>query len=134
MDRRSATVAELDAAGDELASIRRALQDGIDVLSETTSWIMTAGLQDPKEALAGATPYLRIFGIVVGGWLMAQQALAARSELEAGSSDTDYLRAKIVTARYYAEQHLPQAAGLVASVQGGAGVLYDVDAEQLASV
>ena len=87
-----------------------------------------------KEALAGATPYLRIFGIVTGGWLMARQALAARAELDAGSSDSAYLEAKIVTARFYAEQQLPQAAGWVASVKGGAAVLYDVDADQLASV
>ena len=134
LDRMTATVAELDAAGDELASIARNLSDAIEVLSETTSWIMTAGLADPKEALAGATPYLRIWGIVVGGWLMARQALAARSELDAGSSDTAYLESKVVTARYYAEQHLPQAGGLVAAVQGGASVLYDVDAAQLASL
>ncbi len=134
MTRMTATVAELDAAGDEYASIARNLADAVETLSDATSWIMTSGLADPKEALAGATPYLRIFGIVVGGWLMARQALAARSELESGSSDTAYLRSKIVTARYYAEQHLPQADGLVAAVKGGAAVLYDIDADHLASV
>src|SRR5690606_36980570 len=116
------------------ASMATELRAGIDTLSDVTSWIMTSGLADPKEALAGATPYLRIFGIVTGGWLMARQALAARAELDAGSSDSAYLEAKIVTARFYAEQQLPQAAGWVASVKGGAAVLYDVDADQLASV
>ena len=134
MDRMTATVAELDAAGEPFASMATELRAGIDTLSDVTSWIMTSGLADPKEALAGATPYLRIFGIVTGGWLMARQALAARAELDAGSSDSAYLEAKIVTARFYAEQQLPQAAGWVASVKGGAAVLYDVDADQLASV
>ncbi len=134
MARMTATVAELDAAGAEYESIARNLGDAVETLSDATSWIMTSGLADPKEALAGATPYLRIFGIVVGGWLMARQALAARSELASGSSDTAYLQSKIVTARYYAEQHLPQADGLVAAVKGGAAVLYDIDADQLASV
>ncbi|HMV74932.1 MAG TPA: acyl-CoA dehydrogenase, partial [Microthrixaceae bacterium] len=134
LDRMTATVAELDAAGESFASMATELRAGIDTLSDVTSWIMTSGLADPKEALAGATPYLRIFGIVTGGWLMARQALAARAELDAGSSDSAYLEAKIVTARFYAEQQLPQAAGWVASVKGGAAVLYDVDADQLASV
>ena len=134
LDRMTATVAELDAAGEPFASMATELRAGIDTLSDVTSWIMTSGLADPKEALAGATPYLRIFGIVTGGWLMARQALAARAELDAGSSDSAYLEAKIVTARFYAEQQLPQAAGWVASVKGGAAVLYDVDADQLASV
>ena len=75
-----------------------------------------------------------MFGIVTGGWLIARQALAARGELDAGSNDTAYLQAKITTARYYAEQVLPTAAGLVPAVQAGASDLYDVDAASLASV
>jgi hypothetical protein len=134
LDRIRATVAELDAAGDEFASMRAELSASVETLSEVTNWIMTNGLADPVEALAGATPYLRIFGIVTGGWLLARQALAAQSELNGGAEDKAYLSAKITTARYYAEQHLPQAAGLVPMVQAGSKVLYDVDAETLASV
>ena len=84
------------------------------------NWIMTNGLADPVEALAGATPVpARSSALVTGGWLLARQALAAKAELDAGSEDKGYLSAKITTARYYAEQHLPQAAGLVPMVQAG---------------
>ena len=114
--------------------MRAELSASVETLSEVTNWIMTNGLADPVEALSGATPYLRIFGIVTGGWLLARQALAAHGELNAGSEDKGYLSAKITTARYYAEQHLPQAAGLVPMVQAGSKVLYEVDAETLASV
>ena len=100
--------AELAAAGDDFASIR--------------------------SNLAGATPYLTMFGTVTGGWLMARQALAARAELEGGSDDTAYLGAKITTARFYCEQLLPAAAGLAPSVTAGSSVLYEVDGESLASV
>ena len=134
MDRIRATVAELAEAGDEFDSMRAELSASVETLSEVTNWIMTNGLADPVEALSGATPYLRIFGIVTGGWLLARQALAAQAELNAGSEDKGYLSAKITTARYYAEQHLPQAAGLVPMVQAGSKVLYEVDAETLASV
>ncbi len=112
---------DLQAAGDDFTPMRKNLVSAVDVLAETTNWIMTNGMTDPKEALAGATPYLRMFGIVVGGWLMARQALAAQAELESGSDDTAYLEAKIATARYYADQHLPQAAGLVARRHGRLG-------------
>jgi hypothetical protein len=133
LDRIRATVAELAEAGAEFDSMRAELSASVETLSEVTNWIMTNGLADPVEALSGATPYLRIFGIVTGGWLLARQALAA-SELSTGSEDKGYLSAKITTARYYAEQHLPQAAGLVPMVQAGSKVLYEVDAETLASV
>jgi hypothetical protein len=134
LDRMRATVAELAAAGDEFDSMRAELAAAVEVLAGTTNWVMTNGLADPVEALAGATPYLRMFGTVTGGWLLARQALGARAELDAGSEDKAYLSAKVTTARYYAEQHLPQAAGLAPMVQAGSKVLYEVDAESLASV
>jgi len=126
--------ADLADAGEEFASIRAALAVAVGELTGVTDWIMTSGLADPVEALSGATPYLRIFGIVTGGWLMARQALAAKGELDAGSVDTAYLRAKITTARFYAEQVLPTAAGLVPSVKAGSSALYEVDGAALASV
>jgi len=126
--------AELAAAGDEFASIRTTLAESTAALTGVTEWIMTNGIADPVEALSGATPYLRIFGIVTGGWLLARQALAAKGELDGGADDTEYLRAKITSARFYAEQVLPTAAGLVPSVQAGSSALYEVDGASLASI
>ncbi len=126
--------AELAAAGEEFASVRTQLAASVDALEEATNWLMNNGLADPKQALAGATPYLAMFGIVTGGWLLARLALAAKGELDAGSNDTAYLSAKVTEARYYAEQHLPRAAGLLGAVTAGAGDLFAVDAESLASV
>ena len=66
--------------------------------------------------------------------MTAQLALAAHGELAAGSSDTSYLQGKITSARFYAEQLLPTAAGYAAQVSAGASVLYEIDAEALASI
>ncbi len=123
----------LEAAGEDFAVIRANLTGAVDALVEATEWIMTNGLADPKQALAGATPYLTMFGQVTGGWLLARLALAAHEELEAGSGDTEFLAAKVVTARFYAEHHLPRVAGLLGSVRAGADDLYAVDVAGLAS-
>lgn len=133
LDRMRALDADLAAAGDELASVRTNLAEAVEVLAGATEWIMTNGLADPREALAGATPYLALFGNVTGGWLLARQALGALADLAAGAGDDAFLRAKVTTARFYAEQMLPRAAGLVASVQAGASVLFDVEPDALAS-
>jgi 3-(methylthio)propanoyl-CoA dehydrogenase len=58
-------------------------------------------------------------GIVTGGWLLARSAQAAARALSAGGGDADFLRQKLVTARFYAEQLLPQAAGLAPAVMAG---------------
>jgi len=119
---------ELDAAGEELAGIGPALANGVSVLREATGWILSRGRDEPNDALAGAAPYLRLAGLVIGGWLMARSALAASRLLHtAGGADAAFLREKIGTARFYAGQLLPQAAGLLPAVTAGAAPLFQID-------
>jgi len=66
-------------------------------------------------------PYLKLCGTVAGGWLMARAALVAESKLAAGEGDAEFYRAKIATARFYAEHILPQSAALSSEVVNGAG-------------
>ena len=119
---------ELAAAGPELHEMRPALADGVSALREATSWIIARGPVEPNDALAGATPYLRLSGLVVGGWLMARSALAASRLLRTASgSDAVFLREKIGTAHFYIAQLLPQAAGLLPAVTAGAKPLFRID-------
>jgi alkylation response protein AidB-like acyl-CoA dehydrogenase len=119
---------DLAAAGADLAGVRTALADGVRVLREATGWILSRGPAEPNDALAGATPYLRMAGLVVGGWLMARSAVAAAHLLrDASGPDAVFLREKISTARFYTGQLLPQAAGLLPAVTAGAGPLFQID-------
>jgi 3-(methylthio)propanoyl-CoA dehydrogenase len=118
---------ELAKGGDDLAGIRQALAAAVGTLRTTTEWVMTNGLADARDALAGATPYLRMFSLVVAGGLMARQAVAA------AALDGDEADAKVVTAQFFCEQLLPQVHGLQASVQAGHGPLMELTAEQLVS-
>jgi hypothetical protein len=111
------TLEQLAAAGDDLASIRSALTDGLAALRTATDWILANGLKDPLDALAGATPYLRLFSVVTGAWVMAQQALAATRLLaDAGPADKAFYDGKVLSARFFCEQLLPQAVGLVPAI------------------
>jgi hypothetical protein len=85
---------------------------------------------EPADALAGATPYLRLVGVVLGGWLMARQALAATARLATAQAERALLEAKLVTARFYCTQLLPAAAGLVPAVTAGAPDLVGLSPEQ----
>jgi 3-(methylthio)propanoyl-CoA dehydrogenase len=129
-------LADLAAFPDELpealASIATHLREGVELLEELTTWVFEHREQ-PNDVFAGATPYLRVFATVVGGWLLARGAKAAQEQLDAGQGDAAFLEARIVTARFYAEQLLPQVAGLAGAVTAGADDLYALSAEQLAS-
>ncbi len=81
------------------------------------------GATDPARTLAGAVPYLRLMGTVTGGWLTARGAIAAQQHLRERGSDAGFHEAKLVTARFYAEQVLPAAPGLLSAVVRGATVL-----------
>jgi 3-(methylsulfanyl)propanoyl-CoA dehydrogenase len=123
-----ATAAELAAAGPELAGIGPPLASGVAALREATGWLLSTGREDHNGALAGATPYLRLFGLVLGGWLIARSALAAARMLSTPDGpQTVFLQEKISTARFYAQQLLPQASGLLPAVTAGAGPLFAVD-------
>ncbi|MCI0543359.1 MAG: acyl-CoA dehydrogenase [Actinobacteria bacterium] len=107
---------------DDLEATRDSLADAIDGLAGTSAWLgarLAEGDLDP--VLAAATPYLRQFGIVVGGWLMAVSAVAAKKG--PADFDADFLSEKVNTARFYNEHLLPQSLGLIPTIEGGADLL-----------
>jgi alkylation response protein AidB-like acyl-CoA dehydrogenase len=118
----AATAEEATAAGPALSPIGERLVEGHAAVKEATDWLMTNGLADPTNALAGATPYLRMSGLLTGGWLLARSAVAAQRRLDAGD-DSEQLHQKVVTARFFCDQLLPQTLGLVAAVTAGPGDL-----------
>src|SRR5258708_21928664 len=101
------------------AAIRSHLAPAIDALAGATSWIVDNWDADRARTIAGAVPYLKLFGTVAGGWVMARAALAAQSRLDRGDGEPGFNAAKISTAAFYAEQYLPAAAGLGPAVRGG---------------
>jgi acyl-CoA dehydrogenase len=109
----------LAAAGGELTTLRSALAEGVAALDSATDWILEHQKGDPRDAAAGAVPFLRLWGTVIGGWLMAKSALAAKAKLAAGNGDTGFLKAKIVTARFYGEHILPRAGAYKAGATAG---------------
>ena len=99
-------------SGSEFAAIRRELSAAADALATTVEWIARTYVSDPRAAHAASVPYLKLWGLAAGGWQMARAALAAAKHLASGKGDADFYRAKIATARFYADYHLPQTAAL----------------------
>jgi alkylation response protein AidB-like acyl-CoA dehydrogenase len=128
LDEMQATADDLKAAGNGLAAVGESLAAGVDGLRETTGWLLASS--DPNDALAGATPYLRQFGIVAGGYYLARSAKVAH-ELLAANGDDPWLQAKIDTCAFYADQILPQAAGSAPAVTVGAPQLFAIGPDML---
>ena len=120
----------VESLPEDLAALATPLAAALDTLEEATTWLFEQREQ-PVDVFAGASPYLRMFGTVVGGVGLARAAAAAQQQLDAGEGDADQLRDKITVARFYATQVLPQVHGLLGAVIAGAEDLFAIDAERL---
>ncbi len=124
-----ALIAEMTATADELAgnaqlaTIAANLKNGIAALSTASDWILANYDSAPADVHAGSVPFLKLTGIVVGGWLMAKSAAIAVQHLANGSSD-DFYKAKLATANYFAAHQLPFAAAYAAEMTGGAASVF----------
>jgi 3-(methylthio)propanoyl-CoA dehydrogenase len=106
----------------DVRAIRTGLAAGARAVSDCVEFIVANAGQDVKGVFAGAVPFLKLMGIVAGGWQMARAALAAERLLDSG--DRPFLQAKLATARFYADHLLVQAPGLRDTVvKGGAAVM-----------
>jgi butyryl-CoA dehydrogenase len=108
----------------DVQAIRQALTVGAACVGECVDFIVANAGKDVMAAFAGAVPFLKLMGIVAGGWQMARAALAA--EQGQGSADKAFLSAKLSTARFYADHVLVQAPGLKDTVVKGASAVMAV--------
>ena len=104
--------------------IRKPFAEGIKAVEDCVEFIVAA--TDPREQFAGAVPFLKLMGIVAGGWQMARAALAAAR----GTGDESFDKAKIATARFYADHVLVQAPALRNTVINGASDVMALSEDQ----
>jgi alkylation response protein AidB-like acyl-CoA dehydrogenase len=115
--------ASLREIGLRLAAATAALQSSID-------WLIPTYGSNVRIAHAAAVPYLKMWGLVCGGWQLGRGALIATEQLSSGEGDSDFLRAKVTTARFYAEALLPQAEALAQSMTGASDAALALTADQ----
>ena len=99
-------------------------------MTECADWMVVTYTADIKAAHAGAVPFLKLMGVVCGGWQMARAALAAKNRLSSGAADRAFCEAKIISARFYADHVLIQAGGLRDTVVNGARGVMALSEEQ----
>ena len=115
--------AELARSGNaDIQSLRAQLAAGAQALGDCVQFIVSE--KNPLAAFAGAVPFLKLAGIVAGGWQMARAALISDQKLAKEEGDSSFLKSKITTARFYGDHVLVQAPGLRDTVvKGSAGVM-----------
>jgi alkylation response protein AidB-like acyl-CoA dehydrogenase len=118
-----------------IADIRAEAQDQgllalVALVEQLTQQMLAASNED---RLAASYPYLTMVATMTCGWMMERQLRAARAALAAGEGDPVFLKAKTVTARFYLANIVAEVLGLAGAVTTGAGLLYELSAEELAA-
>ncbi len=132
LDELKAVAADLgQRKGDDLGAIGSGLSAGIAVAEQATQWLVANFKSDPVAAAAGSCHYLRMLGLVAGAGALARAAVAADDDLRQSGADANFLTGKVITARFFAEQLLPQAAGLLIPLTDGHKTVMALTEDQL---
>ena len=124
----NSVIDEMSQAGDVLSSMSEKLKVEVDKLSEVTLWLGSKMLEgELVDASAGASPYIKMFGQVLGGYYMGKAALLATKKYE--ETGDEYYAEKITLSKFYIEQLLPLASGYASAVTAGKEDLYNIKAE-----
>jgi len=105
-----------DAARSMLARLQAARL----AFEQVVEFIVAQGRANPNAVFAGSVPYLMLAGNLMAGWQLARSLVVAEDRLAAGQGDADFLKAKIITARFYAEHLLSKAPGVRDAIVWGA--------------
>jgi alkylation response protein AidB-like acyl-CoA dehydrogenase len=103
----------------DIQALRARLASGAQAVDEAVNWLLASFGQDVRAASAGSVPFLKLMGIVAGGWQLARAASIAEARLAEGSADMAFLKAKIATARFFGDHVLVQAPALKDTVVAG---------------
>ncbi len=122
-DMRTAVGTLRNSNAEAFGEMESCLTEAVDALDRATAFMLDAVATRAGDALAGATPYLRLFALASGGTALARGALAAHRLSQAGNGDPT-LHARITTARFFAENIATGAGGLEREATRGAGSVH----------
>ncbi|GAA3838763.1 acyl-CoA dehydrogenase [[Pseudomonas] carboxydohydrogena] len=124
LDELEQIVARLNASNDPAFGATGAiLRDALGSAARASEWLLDKIGSNPNEALAAATPYLRLLSLATGGCMLARQALDGRTD----DALRDHARRRAPLARFLAENMVVQAPALEQSIIRGGGAIDDAD-------
>ncbi len=113
-----------------MAGFTKALKRGLNDVQAATMWFMQNAMAKPDNAGAGSTDYMHLFGLVILGYMHARMAKVATEELaKGGSAREDFLKNKLITARFFMDKLMPETSLRKARIETGAETMMELAAE-----
>lgn len=115
---------------DDVKAAAAVLAQSVDALIDVSQWMGMTAMADIHRAFACSVPYVKLWGVVAGGWQMVRAAQIAAERLAAGDAESDFYRAKLSTAHFYADHVLSQALWYRHEIEQGAATVMALSPEQ----
>ncbi|HWT60760.1 MAG TPA: acyl-CoA dehydrogenase C-terminal domain-containing protein [Rhizobium sp.] len=121
---------EENRSDEKLSFFTKHLKKGLNDVQAATMWFMQNAMAKPDNAGAGSTDYMHLFGLVVLGYMWAKMAKAAEDGLAFGDgAREDFLKNKLITAKFFMERIMPETALRKARIEAGAHTMMELAAE-----
>ena len=117
---------------EEMAMYTAKLSELIKEWGDLTTKVGMSAMKNRDEVGSASVDYLMYSGYVTLAYLWALMAKEAQDKLAAGTSEEDFYKAKITTARFYFTRILPRTLSHAETMVAGADTLMDLDAEHFA--
>jgi len=124
---------ECEGVEGDLAPIAAMLAKANGELKAATMWFMQNAMANPNNLGAGAYPYMTLMGTVAVGLMWIKMAKVAAAALAGGAEDRAFYEAKLTTARYFVERHLPDCGAFRRKIEGGADSVMALPVEAFAT-
>ncbi|MDX1589065.1 MAG: acyl-CoA dehydrogenase C-terminal domain-containing protein [Oleiphilaceae bacterium] len=111
---------------------RDAFKDALGSLELAVTWVAQNAPNDPEQAGAASTPFLRLTALTVMAYMWVRMADAAQKALDAGEGNPDFHKAKLVSARFYFDKLLGEKDWLLSDIKDGKESLMALEDEQWA--
>jgi len=115
------------------AAFADSLRDSKGVLEEATLWIVSNGPEDPEQAAAAASPYLRLMALTVIAYLWSRMATVAARKIQSDEGNRPLLEAKLISAQYYFDKLLPENTWLLTDIKSGKETMMALSPDQWAA-
>ena len=121
-------IEEMKKDDEVIASMAEKLEKEVSNLSEVTLWLGSRMLEgELVDASAAASPYLKMFGQVLGGYYMGKAAMLANKKFK--ETNDEFYSDKLTLSKFYIEQLLPLTSGYASAVKAGKDDLYAMKAD-----
>jgi alkylation response protein AidB-like acyl-CoA dehydrogenase len=115
----------------DLAELGDVIKSAQAEVADVLGWLLENHASDPSLPGGVSYHFLMMLGTLCGGWQLARSAQVAATKLAGGAADSDFYKAKILSAKFYAEQALPRVIAHAVSVKAGSTTMMSITLDQL---